>query len=116
MNERRSAPLGRGIALVLRGGTLIAAALVVAGLVLASVGGGDGPGPTPVASLLGSGTPDALIGAGILALTLTPAVAVAVATASFVRDGERGRAVTAAAVLVLLIASLVTAGVIGSAS
>ncbi len=108
--------LGRGIAAVLRGGTLLSVAGVVIGLGLAIVAGGAGPGPTPVLDMLRHGGGDALTGAGLLALTLTPPASLVVAAVALARAGERTRALTAAVVLVLILASLVAAVVIGASS
>jgi len=108
--------LGRGIAAVLRIGTVVAVVAIAGGLVIASVAGGPGPGPSALTELLRLGGGDAFIGAGMLALTLTPPAALVVAAFALRRAGERSRAVTAVAVFMLLIASLVAAALIGAAS
>jgi hypothetical protein len=115
MNERRG-EIGRGIALVLRAGTMLAVAGIGAGALVVAAVGEDGPGPTAVVDMLRGGGADALIGAGILALTLTPPAALLVAAAGLARAGERSRAATAVLVLVLLLASLVAAALIGGTS
>jgi hypothetical protein len=115
MNDRRG-EIGWGIALVLRTGTILAVAAIGAGALLAVTSGAHGPGPTPVVGMLRGGGADALIGAGILALTLTPPAAVLVAATGLARAGERSRAAAAILVFVLLLASLVAATLVGGTS
>jgi uncharacterized membrane protein len=100
--------LGRGIAAVLRIGTLVAIAAVGLGylLVLAS---GEEPGSPPLLALLQAGGPSALIGIGLFGLTLLPMVVLVVAAAGFRRLGERRLVLTSLVTLILLLASLVTA-------
>lgn len=102
--------LGRGVARTLRIGTLVAVTAIAAGFV-AALQSGSGPGPTPFAELVQLGGADALIGAGLLALTLIPVVALAVAGYELARAGEWRRGAAAAATLGLLLTALV-AGVL----
>lgn len=108
--------LGSGIARVLRVGTLLAMAGIGVGYAAALFTGDDAPGPTPVIKLIGEWGADAVIGIGLLGLTLIPVAALIVAVPPLARAGERGRTLTAIAVLVLLAASLAVAAVIGAAS
>lgn len=107
--------LGRGVARTLRIGTLVAVTAIAAGFV-AALQSGSGPGPTPFVTLLRLGGADALIGAGLFALTLVPFIAVAVAAVALAGAGERSRAAAAAGVLVLLAASLGIAALVGQPS
>lgn len=106
--------LGPPIARVLRGGTLVAVAVVAVGYVLGLVAGADGPGTIPMLVLLGNGGADALIGAGLLVLTLLPLAVLAVAVIGFARSGERSDMVTSLLTLALLIGSMVAAVLIGA--
>lgn len=107
--------LGRGVARTLRIGTLVAVTAIAAGFA-AALQSGSGPGPTPFADLVQLGGADALIGAGLLALTLIPVLALIVAAVELARAGERNRAAAAAGVLVLLAASLGVAALVGAPS
>jgi hypothetical protein len=108
----RSSPggdrLGRGIAAVLRVGTLVAVAGAGMGYVAVLVTGDD-PGAQPLVQLVGNGGAPALLAVGLLGLTLIPAAALGVAAAGFRERGEDRRAATSLAVLVLLLASLAVA-------
>jgi hypothetical protein len=115
MSDARES-LGRGTATVLRVGTLVAMLAIGGGFLAALLDGGASPGPTPIVELAGRGGADAIIGIGLLGLTLIPVAALGVAFAALGRNGERGRALTAGSVLLLLGASLVAAALIGSPS
>lgn len=106
------ASLGRRIAAVLRGGTLLAVAAVGVGFVLGLIDGGPGPGARPIVELIGGGGPDAFIGAGVLGLTLLPVLVALVAAVTFGAAGERRHGLTSLAVLALLVGSLVTAALV----
>lgn len=108
--------LGPGVAAVLRVGTLLAVAAVVAGLAAALLGAGPEPGPTPVLDLLAGGGADAIIAGGLIGLTLIPVAALGVALVALLGSGERSRAALTAVVLVLLASSLAVAVLIGAAS
>lgn len=103
-----------GIATVFRLGTLIAMAIVAAGYLLGLVSG-TGDGQQPLVDQLSGGGPEAVIAAGLLALTLLPVAVVIAASIGFAQTGERRRFLTALLVLVLLLASIVTAVVIAQA-
>jgi uncharacterized membrane protein len=100
--------LGRGIASVLRVGTLVTMAAIGIGYVTILMTGED-PGAQPLLHLVGDGGAPALLGLGLLGLTLIPAVALGVAAAGFRQGGEDRRVATALAVLALLLASLAVA-------
>jgi uncharacterized membrane protein len=100
--------LGRGIAAVLRVGTLVTMAAIGIGYVTILLTG-EKPGAQPLLDLVGDGGAPALLGLGLLGLTLIPAVALGVAAAGFRQRGEDRRVATALAVLGLLLASLVVA-------
>lgn len=108
--------LGAPIAHVLRGGTLIAVAVIAVGYLLGLVAGNEGPGPIPLIALLGDGGPDGLIGAGLLLLTLLPLAVLATAVIGFARARERSDMVTSLLTLAALIGSLATAVVIGAST
>ncbi len=105
--------LGRTIATVLRAGTFLAVLGIGAGYALALAGGSSDPGSTPVVEAIGTGGPDALIGAGLIALTVTPLAALAAAAIIFARAGERRPAAMAGFVALLLGGSLLLAAVLG---
>lgn len=100
--------LGRGIATVLRGGTLVAVAAIGIGYVAILVTGED-PGAVPLLELVSDGGAPALLGLGLLGLILIPAVSLGVAALGFRQRGEDRRVATSLAVLALLVASLVVA-------
>ena len=100
--------LGRGIAGVLRIGTLLAIAAVGIGY-LAILASGEEPGSPTLVNLLRGGGAPAVIGIGLLGLTMIPAGVLVVAAIGFWQQGERRRVATALVVLALLLASLGTA-------
>ncbi|CAN5607709.1 MAG: DUF1634 domain-containing protein [Chloroflexi bacterium] len=106
--------LGGPIAHILRGGTLIAVAVIAVGYLLGLIADGEGSGATPVFELLRDGGPDGLIGAGLLVLTLLPVAVLAAAATGFARSGERSGVVASLLTLALLIGSLATALLIGT--
>ena len=112
----RDRGVGEGLAAVLRVGTVVAILTIAIGFVVASMTGLPSRGGRPLVEIVLGAGPDAPIAVGLLALTLLPVVAIAYVTWHFARAGERGRALTALAVLGLLLAGLVIAVVIGSAS
>lgn len=97
---------------MLRTGTLVAVAAVGAGYLLALISGGDGPGGRPVLDLVSSGSPDALIAIGLLALTFLPLAVLGVAAWTFLASGERRYLVASTATLLLLAGSLVVAAIV----
>lgn len=103
--------LGRGVATVLRGGTLVAVAAIGIGYVAILVSGED-PGAVPLLRLVSDGGAPALLGLGLLGLILIPAVALGVAAVGFRQRGEHRRVATCLAVLALLVASLAVAVVL----
>ena len=103
--------LGRGIATVLRIGTMVAVVAIGIGYVALLATGKD-PGAQPLVQLVGEGGAQALLGLGLLSLTLIPALALAVAAAGFRQRGEQRRVATSLAVLALLLASLAVAFVL----
>ena len=100
--------LGRGIAAVLRVGTLVTMAAIGIGYVTILLIGED-PGAQPLVHLVGDGGAPALLGLGLLGLTLIPAASLGVAAAGFRERGEDRRVATALAVLALLLASMAVA-------
>jgi Protein of unknown function (DUF1634) len=108
--------LGRAIASVLRGGTLLAILATGAGFALGLLDGSSGPGPQPVVEGIRAGGPDALIAAGLLVLTLTPPAALGAAAVILYRSNERRSALVAGVVLLLLAGSLAVAALVGPPS
>lgn len=106
--------LSDGIAGVLRIGTLVSVGIIAVGYVLGLVGG-FGDGQRPLLELIGGGGPLAIVGIGLLAMTLLPVGVLIAASIGFARSGERGRMLTAIAVLGLLLASLVAAAFLAQA-
>jgi hypothetical protein len=109
LTPRPDTRLGRAIALALRAGTLIAVACLAVGFGLTLFDGAGGPGSTPIVDALRFGGPDALIAAGLLALTLTPPAALGTAAVILELGGERRWALLAAGVVLLLLGSLAIA-------
>lgn len=103
-----------GIAAVFRIGTLVAMGIVAAGYLMGLVIG-SGDGKRPLLELLTGGGPVAVVAGGLLVLTLLPVAVVIAAAIGFARSGERQRLWTAVLVLVLLLASIVTAAAIAQA-
>lgn len=101
------------MATALRAGTLLAVAGVGLGLAWALMGDHVAAPAAPLLDVLIGGGPDALIGAGMLALTLTPLAALGVAATSMWRGGER--AVTPTVTLLMLAASLLGAALLSGA-
>lgn len=111
MNADHSGKLRNGVALVFRVGTVIAMSVIAVGYgVSLAVGSERGEGS--LVTQLAAGGPTAIIAAGLFALTLLPMGVVLALIVGFARSGERGRALTALGVLVLLVASLVTASLL----
>lgn len=110
----REAPSFAAVATILRLGTLVAVAVIGAGLAWAVAT--DAPARTDetVLELIGAGGPDAVIGVGLVGLALVPVAALATAAVVFARAGERRSLAIAAAVLVLVLATLVAAFAIGA--
>ena len=108
MTGREPDLLGRGIAAVLRVGTIIAVLAVGVGYLLL-LAAGDDPGPVPLVRLVDGGGAPALLGLGLLGLTLIPVAALGVAAVGFQRRGERRLVITSLAVGVFLVASLAVA-------
>lgn len=103
-----------GVAATLRIGTLAAVGAVAVGLAWATVSGADGRSNRSLLELLATSGPDAVIAFGMLGLALVPIAALGTAAVTFARAGEPRSAAVAASVLALLLASLVTALVVGT--
>ena len=103
--------LGRGIATVLRVGTMVAVVAIAIGYG-ALLATGEDPGARPLVHLVGEGGARALLGLGLLGLTLIPALALVVAAVGFRQRGEHRRVAISLAVLALLLASLAVAFVL----
>jgi len=118
-DERLPAPDVPGwgiVATILRGGTIVAVVAIGLGLAWALLAGGSGRTDRTVVELIAGGGPDALIAIGLLALTLVPIAALAAAASVFARLGERRALLVTAAVLVLLLVSLVAAAFLGASA
>jgi len=111
-----SGSLGRGIAGILRIGTVIAVLIIGVGFAVASMTGLPSEGARPLTDYLVDTGPDTPIAAGLLALTLLPVIAVGYAARVFAVDGERRHLVTALVVLALLAGSLAVAAILGAPS
>jgi uncharacterized membrane protein len=115
---RTAAGLESALARVLQVGTYAAIALVTVGVILFIGSGGSPLDPGPpfrIESLvadLGAGRPAAFLWLGILGIVVTPGLRVAGALVGFARRGERGMALVAAGILVVValgvVAGLVT--------
>lgn len=103
-----------GLAAILRAGTVVAVMATGGGLAWAVTSGVEGRSDGGVLELIGAGGPDALIGAGLLGLALVPIAALTAALVAFGRAGEQRAAREVALVLVLVLASLGIAVVIGA--
>lgn len=114
--QRPDARLGEGLAAVLRVGTILAVLIVTTGFVVASMTGLPSRGRRPLVEVVFGAGPDAPIAIGLLALTVLPVIAIAYAAWFFARAGERVQALTAVAVLALLLGGLAIAIVVGPAS
>ncbi len=108
--------LGLRIAAVLRGGTLVAVAVVATGLILSLASGDEGPGARPIVELVGGGGPDALTMLGLLGLTLLPFGVLVAAATTFAGEGERRYLLSSLATLGLLGLSLVMAALLAGPS
>ena len=108
--------LGRHLATVLRGGTLVAVLAVTVGLAMALFTGEASRGARPLSELLTTGDADAVISAGLLGLTLLPLGVLGVAAWSFGAAGERRYLVACGVTLLLLLGSLVIAAVVAPSS
>ena len=108
--------LGRGIAAILRVGTVLAVLVIGIGFVVASMTGLPSRGPRPFIDYLTDSGPDTQIAVGLFALTLLPLVAIGFAARTFASSGERRELWTTLIVLALLVGSLVVAAVLGPAS
>ncbi len=118
MNDdgRDAGELGRGIAAILRVGTIMAVLTIGVGFIVASMTGLPSRGGRPLTDYLTVPGPDAPVAVGLFALTLLPMIAIAYAARAFARSGERHRLVMSLVVLALLGASLVVAAAVGGAS
>lgn len=115
-NGRDAGELGRGIAAILRVGTIMAVLTIGVGFIVASMTGLPSRGGRPLTDYLTVPGPDAPIAVGLFALTLLPMIAIAYAARAFARSGERHRLVMSLVVLALLGASLIVAAAVGRAS
>jgi hypothetical protein len=103
------------IAIVLRGGTLLAVVAITAGFVLGLVGAVPAPGSQPVLDLIQHAGPDAITAAGLLGLTLLPLGVLGVAAFSFGTSGERRYLISSLVTLALLVGSLFVAALLAGA-
>ena len=110
---RDAGELGRGIAAILRVGTIMAVLTISVGFIVASMTGLPSRGGRPLTDYLTIPGPDAPIAVGLFALTLLPMIAIAYAARVFARGGERHRLAMSLIVLALLGASLVVAAAVG---
>lgn len=113
---RDGGDLGRGIAAILRVGTVIAVIVIGVGFVVASMTGLPSQGGRPLTDFVTNGGPDAPIAVGLFGLTLLPLITLGYAARVFARGGERGRLATTLVVIALLGTSLLVASLIGPAS
>lgn len=111
-----NAELGRGIAAILRTGTVLAVLVIGIGFAIASMTGLPSKGGRPLTEFLLKAGPDTPIAVALFALTVLPLVATAFAARVFAATGERRQLVITLAVLVLLVGSLVVAAVLGGPS
>jgi hypothetical protein len=102
------------VAAILRGGTIIAVVAIGLGLAWAVLTAAPTSTDQTVVELIGAGGADALIAAGLLALTLVPIGALAATAWVFAVLRERRAVVVTVAVLVLLLASLAASAVLGA--
>ena len=118
MNDdgRDAGELGRGIAAILRVGTIMAVLTIGVGFIVASMTGLPSRGGRPLTDYLTVPGPDAPIAVGLFSLTLLPLVALGFAARVFARAGERRRLAQTLVVLGLLVVSLVVAAAIGGPS
>ena len=115
MRERGvSDPLRELVAIVFRVGAFLALGTIAIGYLLSIAIGGEAVGGSLLSQLRGGG-PAAIVALGLFGLTLLPVGVVVALIIGFARSGERGRALTAAAVLLLLVASLLTAALLATA-
>lgn len=108
--------LAEGLAGILRVGTVVAVLTIAIGFIVASMTGLPSQGGRPLVDVILDAGPDAPIAVGLLTLTLLPVVAIAYVAWRLARVGEMARALTALAVLALLVAGLAIAVLVGSAS
>jgi uncharacterized membrane protein len=103
-------PLNRMVHRVLMVGLAISATLLVAGLVVWAARGGVLPksvtGPAQAWHDIGNLRPDGFFSLGLLALILTPFARVAGSIVIFLRERDRRYSVITAAVLAVMIASI----------
>jgi hypothetical protein len=114
--RRPERALGDGLAAILRVGTIVAVLTIAVGFIVASMTGLPSRGGRPLLNVVLGAGPDAPIAVGLLVLTFLPTVVIGFAAWHFERVGERWRAVMAVGVLLLLLAGLVLASIIGGAS
>jgi uncharacterized membrane protein len=103
--------LRNAVAMVFRVGALVSLGVIAIGYVLSLAVDDEPAGGSLVAQVTGGG-PAAIMALGLFGLTLLPVGVVIALLAGFARSGERGRSVTAASVLILLVASLVAAALL----
>ena len=108
--------LGRGIAAILRIGTVLAVLVIGIGFVVASMTGLPSGGSRPFIDYVTHSGPDTQIAVGLFGLTLLPLAVIGFAARIFARDGERQQLWTTLLVLALLVGSLAVAAVLGPAS
>lgn len=111
-----SGELGRGVAAILRAGTLLAVLIIGVGFAVASLTGLPSEGARPLTDFVVDTGPETPIAIGLFALTLLPIVVVGYAAWTFAAGGERRQLVTSLIVLALLAASLAVAAGLGAPS
>ncbi len=103
------ADMNRGIATVLRGGVLLSVGVLVAGLAIAAIEGGEFPSqvlePDQLLGPLARFRPQALLSLGALILVLTPVVRVALSFVGFLKERDGTYVAITAIVLVNLAAA-----------
>jgi uncharacterized membrane protein len=104
--------LGRKVAAVLRGGTVLAMLAIAIGFVIALLSGAPSRGARRLVDLFGTVDADALISVGLLGFTLLPLGVLVVAARSFHLAGERRYLVACIVTLGLLVSSLVIAALV----
>jgi uncharacterized membrane protein len=110
IRPRATEPINRLVHRVLMVGLAISATLLVAGLVVWAMRGGALPrsvtGPAQAVRDVGSLRPIGFFSLGLLALILTPFARVAGSIVIFLRERDRRYAVVTAAVLAIMISSI----------
>lgn len=111
MTGGRAADLdvNRLIFYVLRGGVILAVAIVLVGLALLAAGRPMPPGglrPTEIPRELAAGSPAGFLGLGVLLLMLTPVARVLLSVAYFARERDRAYVAITLTVFLILMAGV----------